>query len=157
MQALSQDLTPRLTPDSTRQTGTPGGRISTRELPAAELYRLQEILPEYRDGIDPRTARIVVAENESGKIVAHWGVFVSVHVEPLHISLPYRKHPGVIRSLWKSVWEILQSTGQKVSFAVFSQESPALPLAERLDFEKIEGALYWVRLKEPKSREGAKI
>jgi len=152
---LSNDLKPRLaqSPDSAGQNRIPGGKIKVRELPAAELDRLRGVLPEYREGIDPRTARIIVAEDEGGRIVAHWGVFVSVHVEPLHISLPYRKSPGLIRSLWKSVWEILESTGQKVSFAVFSSESPALPLAVRLDFEKIDGALYWVRLRDPRTKE----
>lgn len=134
---------------NTGQIEIPRGRISTRELPSEELHRLQGVLPEYRAGIDPRTARVIVAEDEDGRIVAHWALFVSVHIEPLHISVPYRKHPGVIRSLWQSVWEILEQTGQKVSFAVFSQESPALPLAERLGFEKIEGSLYWVHLNPP--------
>jgi hypothetical protein len=137
-------------PDSTGQTPSSSPKIRVRELPAAELHRLQEILPEYREGIDSRTARVIVAEDADGKIVAHWGVFVSVHVEPIHISLPYRKNPGMIRSLWNGVCEILESTGQKVSFAVLAQESPALPLAQRLDFEKIEGDLYWVRLRAPK-------
>jgi hypothetical protein len=136
--------------DSPRQDPTPSATLRIRELPPEELHRLQEILPEYREGIDPRTAKVIVAEDENGKIQAHWGVFVSVHIEPLHIAVPYRKNPGLIRSLWATVWNLLESTGQKISFAVFSGESPALPLAERLDFEKIDGALYWVRLRNPR-------
>lgn len=140
--------------DSPRQPPIPRetilGGLRVRELPEAEFHKLGVVLPEYRDGVDPRTARVVVAEDPTGKIVATWGVFATVHIEPLYIAQPHRKNPGLIRALWERVWGLLESTGQRVSFAVLAQESPALPLALRLDFEKIEGDLYWCRLRNPR-------
>lgn len=93
---------------------------------------------------------MVVAEDERGVIVATWGVFATVHIEPLWIEESHRKNPGLIRGLWEAVHEILKRTSQKVSFAILAEDSPALPLAERLDFEKIDGDLYWVRLRNPR-------
>lgn len=130
-------------------SGIPGGAgTRIRELPHEEFGRLQGVLPDYR-GADPRTARIVVAETVEGEIVATWCLFATVHIEPLWVAEPHRGNPGLIRGLWRKVHEILEATRQRVSFAVFEEGSPALSLAERLGFEKIDGSLYWVRLESP--------
>lgn len=142
-------------PESSRQGPSSGAtlhpvELRIRELAPEELPRLAGVLPEYHGGVDSRTARVVVAEDPAGAIVATWGVFATVHVEPLWIADSHRKNPGLIRGLWEGVWSILEATRQKVSFAVLGAESPALAPAERLGFEKIDGNLYWVRLKAPR-------
>jgi hypothetical protein len=140
------------TPSQPARLHAVGLRI--RELPPEEFPRLRTVLEEYREGVDERTAKMVVAEDETGAIVATWGIFATVHVEPLWVAPQHRKNPGLIRGLWSAVSTILHRTSQKVSFAVLNRESPALPLAERLDFEKIDGSLYWVRFKGPREHWG---
>lgn len=138
--------------ETTGQEPIPPARLSPvglriRELPPEELPRLRAVLEAYREGVDERTAKMVVAEDAHGAIVATWGIFATVHVEPLWVAPQHRGNPGLIRGLWDAVSEILKRTSQKVSFAVLNRESPALPLAERLSFERIDGSLYWVKFK----------
>jgi hypothetical protein len=130
--------------------GGDSGTLRVRELPAAEFGRLSSVLPEFRAGVDPHTARVVVGEDEMGRIKALWGVFATVHIEPLVISPEHQKNPGLIRALWRKVHAILQETKQEISFAIMEEGSPAAPLALRLGFQPIEGAtLFWVKLPAP--------
>lgn len=134
--------------------GDSGILLRVRELGAGEFPRLRSLrdLPSLHEGVDPNTARVVVGEDEMGRIKALWIVHAAVHIEPFWIAEEHRCHPGLIRSLWRKVHEILQATGQKISYAIFEEGSTALPLALRLGFQPMAGQLFLVTLPSPERR-----
>lgn len=81
-----------------------------------------------------------------GRIVAYWPCFYALHLEPLWIAEDHRQHPAVVRHLLEAMQEALQIIGESVSFAIIDPSTDTLALAERLQFARVPGDLYYVML-----------
>lgn len=124
-----------------------------RELPPEEWDRLTPF-PPFDGGLpNPEHSRIIVAElgGPGGALVAFWGMFSAVHVEPLWIHPDHRKRPGLIRRLWLTVRQTLLDLGIHTAFAAIADRDAAqnVPLAMRIGFDRFSGDLYFVQLQPP--------
>ena len=88
-----------------------------------------------------------MAEQE-GTIVAYWGIFTAIHIEPLWIHPDYRSRAGLVRRLWTEVTATLQAANVRTAFACIADVDAAknVPLALRHGFTRIQGDLYFVRI-----------
>lgn len=123
---------------------------TVRELPWEEWGKVAHLEPFASQGLPaPEHSRIIVAEQE-GTIVAYWGLFSAIHVEPLWIHPDHRKRPGLVRRLWLAVVETLRGAGVRTAFACIADVDAAqnVPLALRHGFVRIQGDLYFVQIKE---------
>lgn len=94
--------------------------------------------------------RIAVVEVD-GQIVAYWVVWYALHVEPLWVTEPYRKHPAVIKGIVGEMQRIVEQTGEPAAFCVIEPENLAVvaPYATRLGFVDAPGKLYYVVAQPP--------
>lgn len=123
---------------------------AVRELPPEEWAKVAHLEPFLTAGLpSPEHSRIIVAEQE-GVIVAFWGLFTAVHVEPLWIREDHRQRPGLVRRLWAAVVTTLRSAQVGTAFACIADADAArnIPLALRHGFARVPGDLYVVRVKE---------
>ena len=124
-----------------------------RELPPEEWPRLAPYPPFNRGLPNPEHSRIIVAElgGPGGELVAYWGIFTAVHVEPLWIHPDHRRRPGLIRRLWLTVRQTLLDSGVLTAFAAIADRDAAqnIPLAMRIGFDRFAGDLYFVQLQPP--------
>lgn len=129
---------------------------TVRELPPEEWAKVAHLEPFASQGLPaPEHSRIIVAEQE-GTIVAYWGAFSAIHVEPLWVHPDHRRRPGLVRRLWSGVVSTLQSAGVRTAFACIADVDAAqnVPLALRQGFQRIPGDLYFVRI-DPVKKETA--
>jgi hypothetical protein len=125
----------------------PREALTVRELPASEFPRLASVEPFDRLGFPkPETSRVVVGEDQAGRVVAYWCVFAAIHVEPVWIAPEHRARPGLIRSLWGKVREVLRASGERIAFCnIFDEGLPVKEaMAARLGFQKLPGSLYFI-------------
>lgn len=126
--------------------------VSVRVLDPSEYHLLAYLPPFNTEGIPNfgHTTVVVMEDNEVGRIVGYWMLFDAVHVEPLWIHEDYRKRPGVGRRLWRKVRDILVGANVPGAFAMILDHDavPNVSMAKRLGFTKIEGELYYIRVKE---------
>lgn len=134
----------------------PTARLATRELPVEEWPRLLDCPGPYKDqGFLPASAhnRIIVLETvQTGEIVGYWGAFTAVHAEPVFIREAYRQKVSAVRLLWEAMNTLLKELQVPGVVAVISdQDAPVnLPMAVKLGFQRVPGALYFCDLtKEP--------
>lgn len=124
--------------------------VTIRELAPEEFERVEREVPFFKESgfstPDPRNTRILIGEDDRGKIVAFWFAFTAVHVEPLWIAPAHRKRAGVLRKLWASMAGLLRTTGSNVAFGIVSDmDLPThAPLAHKLGFMKVPGSLYMI-------------
>jgi ribosomal protein S18 acetylase RimI-like enzyme len=119
-----------------------------RDLPAEEWEKLRAFEPWATQGLPSEEhSRIIVAE-QGGAIIAYWGIFTAIHVEPLWIHPDHRRRPGLVRRLWGSVVATLQGAGIRTAFACIADADAAqnVPLALRRGFERMPGDLYFVHV-----------
>lgn len=127
------------------------GSWRVRELRYHEFAILKTVHPYclLPDGVLPDArARIIVAErtNPDGtwRIVRHWAAFNAVHLEPLWTEPAEETDPVTAKALLGKMAEILDEDGVTDAFAIIGHADVArvVPLAKRLGFIKIPGALY---------------
>lgn len=96
---------------------------------------------------DPRHTRFTILE-VGDQIVGYWGLYDTLHAEPVWIHPDYRQHPAVAKLLLEGLGRLLQDLGATFVFGIIADEDVLknLPLAERLGFERIPGSLYGVRV-----------
>ena len=122
--------------------------ITARILRPEEVDRVREAggpLAECPDLTQLRKATVPVIEVD-GTIIAYWPVFYALHLEPLWIAEEYRHNPAVARALLELTGEVVQLSGEQVSFAIIDESQGALPLAERIGFARVPGNLYYVTI-----------
>jgi len=101
-------------------------------------------------------AQVVVVRADNGAIVAHWPIWVAIHLEPLWIDPEARKNPAVVRALVSAMqWQLVKER-ITTAFAVIGHADLVenLPLAARIGFERVPGDLFFVRSVVP-AAEGA--
>ena len=85
--------------------------MTHRILPASEYARLETTyLGPLRHAI-PADARVVVVENDDGRIVASWLAFKQVHLEGCSLAEDYRRNPAVVRHLFQGMQDALGELG----------------------------------------------
>jgi hypothetical protein len=116
--------------------------MTARELPPAEWHRLQGTpLGEVVASLRPSCCRVVVVENEAGRIVGHWMVITATHAEAVWVDPDHQKRGAVARKLWTLMSEIVRSQGASHVFT--AAESPDVAaLIERHQGVKLPGTHY---------------
>lgn len=94
------------------------------------------------------TARILIAEDENGRIVGHWGLFPVWHVEGCWVHEDYRGTTTVARPLIRAMKDLIASVG--VQGVITASLEPTIQgYLERLGAEPLPGtALIWQPQKE---------
>lgn len=121
---------------------------TVRELPPEEWAKVSHLEPFASQGLPaPEHSRIIVAEQE-GTIVAYWGAFSAVHLEPLWVHPDHRKRAGLVRRLWNEVVATVRDAGVRTAFACIADVDAAqnVPLALRHGFQRVQGDLYFVQI-----------
>lgn len=124
--------------------------LTYRELPADEWTKLLEqgCRPYALSGLpsDNGHWRILVAEDETGAIVAHTAVHTQVHWEPWEIR-PGHEGLGVVRGLIRQGRDLLRGLGIDHAYCTIdSAQGVTADQATRLGFEPAPGQLYLVNL-----------
>ena len=124
---------------------------TSRELPPEEFHRITEVegSPLYAQPLpDPTHTRILAVEVE-GQVIAYWGLYDSLHAEPVWIHPDHRQRPAVVRLLLEGLGQILQDLGATFVFGIIADGDMEknLPLAQRLGFTELPGKLYGVQVK----------
>ena len=122
---------------------------TVRELSPDEFARLSRVTPFDQlvleiGEIDWRHTKMVVAETPAGEIVAYWLLFDAVHVEPVWIHPQHRTRVGLIRRLWRAVYQALQGSGVEGAFAICAEDGLSYQLAQRLGFRPMGGRLMYL-------------
>lgn len=116
-----------------------------RELPSAEWLRLidQGVEPYCQHGLPPDNGhwRILVTEDESGRITGCVSLHTQVHFDPWWISEDQRGNPGVVRGLIRESVMLLDQLGIDHVYATIGEANVEM-LAERLGFSAAPGRLY---------------
>jgi GNAT superfamily N-acetyltransferase len=115
--------------------------ITVRILDPSEHGRLKDYPYFDEDGVpSPDVARIVVAENEEGKIVAFWSAIAITHLEPLWVDPAYRG-TGIFRRMWQRMKQFLDDYRVPMTFSMI--EDPQLGrIAEAHGFLKRDTTIY---------------
>jgi hypothetical protein len=129
--------------------------FAVRELPPEEWPRLLDL----GDGLYAETGvlpvpahnRILVIEDPTGGIVAYWGLFTVVHVEPVWIAPAHRQRISVVRRLWEGMRDLLTQLKIPGAVAIIAdQDLPTnLPMAVKLGFQHVPGTLMYLNLDAP--------
>jgi hypothetical protein len=126
--------------------------VTVRELPPEEFELLRKMPPFSDVGLPPvGGARAVVAQTADGTVVGFWFLFNAIHVEPFYLDMAYRRHPGVLRRMWRGVQGIMESLGASVAWAVIPDvDIPAgtPSMAQRMGFHPVAGKLYFIHVGE---------
>ena len=114
-------------------------------LPADQRERLKEAGGPLADqDLSKMEAALPVVEVD-GRIVGYCPGFYALHLEPLWVDPAFRKISSVARGLLEEVANVVAATQEPVSFAIIDPtEADALPILERLGFERVPGDLYYV-------------
>jgi N-acetylglutamate synthase-like GNAT family acetyltransferase len=104
--------------------------VTTRQLPVEEWPRLAEtVLCRVWDSLSPDHARVVVVEDDSGKIVGTCAVMTFVHVEGLGIDEHCQKQGWVWRRLMHGVGQIAEEIGVRAMVAAAANDEMSNYLA----------------------------
>lgn len=97
---------------------------------------------------DPATSVVVVAEDDSGRVIGYWCAFNAVHLEPLWVAEAERGD-GVGKALWGGLREVLVEHGVPSAFAMVGDEDVMthLPLAGKLGFKRVPVSTLFVDLR----------
>jgi len=97
--------------------------VNTRQLPVAEWPRLADtVLVNVWDTLSPDHTRVVVVEDDKGKIVGTCAVMTFVHVEGLGIAEDCRKQGAVWRRLMHGVGKVAEEIGVRAMVAGSADE-----------------------------------
>jgi hypothetical protein len=124
--------------------------MQARVLRGEDIARVQEAggpLAEHPEVLEHLKAGTVAAiEDETGRIVAYWPLWVGIHAEPLWVTEAART-PKVIRLLIQTLQQAMAEEGIPTVFAVIGHGDLAtsLPPALKLGFERVPGDLFFVR------------
>jgi len=119
---------------------------TVRELPPEEWDRLLVFEPFNSKGLpSPERTRILVVENPAREIVGWWFLFAALHAEPLWLREDYRK-AGTTRRMIRGMQKLLVEVGAGSAFALIAENDLGHlpPIAARLGFERLPGALFWL-------------
>lgn len=101
---------------------------------------------------DPETSSIVVAEDESGKLLGFWCAFNAVHLEPLWVREDVRNN-GIGMALWSGILELCAKHRVQNAFAFVADADAMvnLPLAAKLGFHRLPVSALFIDLtKDPR-------
>jgi hypothetical protein len=116
--------------------------LHSRELPEAEWPRLSQHLPE----LPPSgLARIIVVEDDGGRIVGYWCIVTAVHLEPVWVAPEYRGNASMWRKMWSGIKSVLVESKVKMAVAIVLRDNPATHAIKRLGFQPVNGDLYFAR------------
>lgn len=141
-------------PDSATLPGMDEDTI-VRELQVEEYPRLKQILPEGFPLPNPKTSRVVIAEDADGAIKGYWFCYIALHIEPLWVAEEKRHDVSVIARMWKKVKEIMLADSWLSAYAIIYDTNIETvgKSATWLGFQKIAGSLYWIMPKLEQSAE----
>ena len=115
-----------------------------------DIARVREAggpLDEHPEVLDQlKTGVVAAVEDDEGRIVAYWPIWVGIHAEPLWVTQAART-PKVIRCLIQTLQQALAEEAIPTAFAVIGHGDLAtsLPPALKLGFQRVPGDLYFVQ------------
>lgn len=117
--------------------------LTVRELPSSEWGKLASAGGMLAGAHLPAdsSARILVAEDASGRLCGYWVVAAMVHLEPLWLAPDVRHRAHFLLAWIGAVCEILRQEGIQFVFAVTGTPENA-QMAEALGLKEIPGRLY---------------
>ena len=91
--------------------------MRARVLPPAEWGRLDgQELSALTPYVHPENIKVLVVEDEHGKIVAQVGLLTAVHFEGLEIDPEHRGNAGVFRLLIREAFALARQHGEEWAF-----------------------------------------
>lgn len=118
--------------------------MRTRILPPEEWHRLEgeQLAPL----IGPENSRVVVVEDDEGRIIANWSVMRVTYFESLNVVPEARGNLGVIRRLMAETFKAAQEFGSEWAFTGADDPQIAEYLV-RLGGHSIPAMMFTVPLK----------
>lgn len=97
-------------------------------------------------------ALVAVVEDDAGRAVGYWPVFLAAHAEPLWVAPDARKNPAVGRALLQALQAALTlADAGDTPYVILDNDSPH-EMAAALGCTKVPGDLYLLPLGEPHGR-----